>query len=43
MRNYLELLGLSDAELASVDPMEMNLLVASVSRKKRIQPIFWHF
>jgi hypothetical protein len=28
MRNYFELLGLSDAELAKVDPVEMNLLVA---------------
>lgn len=28
MRNYYELLGLSDTELAKVDPVEMNLLVA---------------
>lgn len=28
MRNYLELLGMSDPELAQVDPIEMNLLVA---------------
>lgn len=28
MRNYLELLGLSDTELVKVDPVEMNLLVA---------------
>lgn len=28
MRNYYELLGLLDAELAQVDPVEMNLLVA---------------
>lgn len=28
MPNYLELLGISDAELSNVDPVEMNLLVA---------------
>jgi hypothetical protein len=42
LRNYFHMLGKSDAELAQVDPVQMNLLVAksSVMSNRRSSPSF---